>query len=224
MKTPIPYGGTVPKDAIPNSSRIEGSRLSEDQTRSLYETQTIEGAVPADDIIETSNHFRAFDWVLDHTGEPFTASTIKHLHRLLKAGTRESLNPSFRVGDWKVLQNVVGGNPTTPPGEVDRVMSELLSRVPVHMNFEQVTSFHHAFEAIHPFTDGNGRVGRLILFGQCLANDLMPFVVIDDEKAFYYRGLREYPELPGFLEGTFRHFQDEYAERFRDFVIPIRST
>lgn len=206
-----------------NSSRIEGSRLSKDQTRSLYETQTIEGAVPAEDIIETSNHFRAFDWILDHAGEPFTAATIKHLHHLLKLGTRESLNPNFRVGDWKVLQNVVGGNPTTPPGEVDQAVSELLSSVPARMTFEQVTRFHHDFEAIHPFTDGNGRVGRLILFGQLLANDLMPLVVMDDEKAFYYRGLHEYPGHAGFLEGMFRHFQDEYANRFHDFVTPIQT-
>ncbi|WIY82618.1 Fic family protein [Propionimicrobium sp. PCR01-08-3] len=206
-----------------NSNRIEGSRLSKDQTRFIYETRTVIGDALVDDVLETSNHFRAFDIVIDHVGEPLTSGFVKELHRILKTGTQDATKDWFAVGDWKKLPNEVGGNPTTPPEQVDTEISRLLAEVPKQMTFAQICDFHVRFETIHPFQDGNGRVGRLILFGQCLSNDIMPFVVSDDEKAFYYRGLQEYSHEPGYLRDTFRHFQDQYYTRFHSFV-PAKNT
>lgn len=206
-----------------NSNRIEGSRLSKDQTRYIYETRTVVGDAPVDDVIETSNHFRAFDLMLDHVGESLTSDFIKELHRTLKTGTQDSTKGWFAVGDWKAVPNEVGGMPTTPPEEVGADINQLLAETPSHMTFEQICDFHVRFEIIHPFQDGNVRVGRLILFGQCLQNDIMPFVVSDEEKAFYYRGLQEYRSEPGYLRDTFRHFQDQYYARFHSFV-PTENT
>jgi len=201
-----------------NSNRIEGSRLSEDQTRYIYETQTVMGDALVNDVVEVNNHFRAFDYLISNIGNPLTIDKIKEYHRILKSGTSDAEREWFAVGDWKRVANSVGGLPTTPPAEVDKAMLELLQNFKKTLTFDQIADFHYRFEAIHPFQDGNGRVGRLILFEQCLQNGIMPFIVMDDEKAFYYRGLKEYDTQPGFLRSTFRHFQDMYYAAFKDYV------
>ena len=204
-----------------NTNRIEGSSLDEDQTRYIYETQTVSGAaVPVDDVIETSNSFRLFDEMLDRYDQPITAQTLKDYHRILKTGTRQAGADWFAVGDWKRVANVVGNHRTTPPEHVSLAIEDLLGRTPApgHMSFNDVVTFHHRFESIHPFQDGNGRVGRIVMFQQCLQNNIMPFIVLDSQKVFYYRGLSEYEEEPGFLRDTFRSFQDSYYERFAELV------
>jgi Fic family protein len=206
-----------------NSNRIEGSQLSADQTRYLYETQTISGDARVDDVVETTNHFRLFDRMLDAVGEPLTASRIQRYHAILKAGTSDADREWFAVGGWKRRANVVGGHDTTPPDLVATEIDALLASYPGPMTFEDITDFHHRFEAIHPFQDGNGRVGRIIMFEQSLANAIMPFVVLDDEKLYYYRGLSEYESQPGFLRETFRHFQDSYVAAFGKFAAPPES-
>ncbi|HMR49451.1 MAG TPA: Fic family protein [Arachnia sp.] len=201
-----------------NTNRIEGSRLTEAQTRYIYETRTVLGDALVDDVIEMANHFRIFDAMLDRVGEPLTAEVLKDYHSVLKTGTADAEKSWFAGGDWKRVENEVGGRRTTSPANVARAMDDLLAATPSEMAFEDICDFHHRFESIHPFQDGNGRVGRLIMFGQCLANGIMPFIVTDEEKAFYYRGLAEYDETPGYLQDTFRHFQDLYYERYRPFL------
>ncbi|MDR0989827.1 MAG: Fic family protein, partial [Propionibacteriaceae bacterium] len=203
-----------------NSNRIEGSQLSEEQTRYIYETHAVDGPALVDDVIETNNHFRLFDAMLDAVNQPLTAQQIKEYHRILKSGTADASKGWFAVGDWKRVPNAVGGQMTTPPDEVDFAMKRLLADFasPATMAFEEICDFHHKFEAIHPFQDGNGRVGRIILFQQCLAAGMMPFVVLNAEKLFYYRGLSEYDTEPGFLCDTFRHFQDMYYTTFEQYL------
>jgi Fic family protein len=201
-----------------NSNRIEGSQLSQDQTRYLYETRTVLGDAPVDDVIETTNHFRAFDYMLDNIEEPLTTAKIKKYHYLLKTGTADADKDWFVVGGWKQVQNYVGNITPTAPEHVANEMEALVTGARGSMSFDQIVDFHHRFEAIHPFQDGNGRVGRLILFEQCLQNQVMPFVVLDSGKAYYYRGLDKYDDEPGFLRSTFRHFQDEYYQQFEQSV------
>jgi Fic family protein len=201
-----------------NSNRIEGSQLSAEQTRYVYETQTITGDARVDDVVETANHFRMFDRMVDSVGQPLTARDIRHYHAILKTGTTDADKPWFAVGDWKKRPNVVGGQETTPPALVAAQIDGLLSAYPGEMTFNDICDFHHRFESIHPFQDGNGRVGRLIMFGQCLANGIMPFIVLDQDKAYYYRGLGEYDDDPTYLRDTFRHFQDRYKDAFGKFV------
>ena len=201
-----------------NSNRIEGSRLTADQTRYLFETKTVMGDALVDDVVETTNHFRAFDVLIGRAGEPVTAGSLKEYHRILKPGTSDADHDWFQVGDWKTLPNEVGGRATTPPDEVPHAIEQLFDDAPDQMTFEDICRFHYEFERIHPFQDGNGRVGRLVMFEQCLANNILPFVVLDHEKAFYYRGLQEFEEQPGFLFDTLRHFQDRYFERFQQFI------
>lgn len=210
-----------------NTNRIEGSSLDEDQTRYIYETQTVSGvAVPVDDVIETTNSFRLFDEMLDRSGsfdkhsEPITADTLKSYHRTLKNGTIHAAQPGFAVGDWKRTANTVGGQRTTPPEHVALAVEDLLARTPQigEMSFDDITDFHHRFESIHPFQDGNGRVGRIVMFQQCLQNNIMPFIVLDSQKEFYYRGLKAYEDEPGFLRETLRSFQDSYYEQFSEYV------
>lgn len=205
-----------------NSNRIEGSTLTEDQTRFLYETKTVVGEAHINDVVETTNSFRAFDEMLDNVGKPLTAEAMKTYHRILKSGTLDAQQEWFRVGDWKAVANEVGGRVTSSPEQVAGDTARLLENVTQQMSFEDICDFHVAFERIHPFQDGNGRVGRLIMFGQCLANHIMPFVVLDEKKAFYYRGLSAYDDEPGFLRETFRSFQDAYYQRFQDFVVTLR--
>lgn len=206
-----------------NTNRIEGSQLSIDQTRYIYETRTVSGEnVPVDDVIETINSFELFDTMMDRLGEPITADTMKEYHRILKSGTRAVGAPYFVLGDWKNVANVIesGEVPTSSPANVDRDIHALIERTPTSMTFEDIVQFHYDFELIHPFSDGNGRVGRILMFQQCLQNDIMPLVVLDDQKAFYYRGLDRYEEQPGFLRDTLRAMQDSYHARFEQFVAP----
>lgn len=206
-----------------NSNHIEGSRLSHDQTRFIYETNTIgiaDGAVNVDDIVETANHFKCIDMVIASAKNPLSEAFIKQLHRTLKSGTSGSRRDWFAVGAYKRLPNEVGGMETTPPEQVAEEIKTLLSAYNAKgsMSLEDIIEFHVAFEAIHPFQDGNGRVGRLILFKECLRNDIVPFIIDDDLKLFYYRGLHEWHTERGFLIDTCLTAQDrfkKYLDYFR---------
>ncbi|MBQ8324814.1 MAG: Fic family protein [Clostridia bacterium] len=208
-----------------NSNRIEGSRLSEDQTRLIFETNTIGGeeGVPVDDVIETANHFRAIDHVIDTAEEPLTEELIKTLHRILKTGTRDSHVSWFRVGDYKARPNVVGGRETTPPSKVAGEMKKLISAYEKleTVDLREIVRFHRAFEKIHPFQDGNGRVGRLICFKECLRFGIVPFLIEDGKKLFYYRGLQEWDNEEGFLLETCLDGQDTYKALLTYFGIPF---
>jgi Fic family protein len=201
-----------------NSNRIEGSRLSAEQTRYLYETQAVTGEARVDDVVETTNHFRLFDRMLDSVGEPLTAARVREYHAILKTGTSDAAKGWFAVGDWKQVPNVVGLRETTPPDLVGAAVDDLLAAYPSAMTFEDVCAFHHRFESIHPFQDGNGRIGRIVMFEQCLTHGIMPFVVLDEDKLYYYRGLAQYESEPGYLRDTFRHFQDRYRAAFAKYV------
>ena len=256
-------------DLTYNSNHIEGSRLTHDQTRFIFETNTIgisDGIVNVDDIVETVNHFRCFDYIIDHAEEPLSESLIKQLHLLLKTGTSDSQKEWFAVGDYKRLPNgwsseshractngrvvtdedevnEVGGIETCPPQEVHREMKNLISNYnhckknvikrepckPVcrwpSVNIlskkvlEHILDFHVRFEQIHPFQDGNGRVGRLIMFKECLANGIIPFIITDELKLFYYRGLHEWGHINGFLTDTCLTAQDQYKSLLDYFKI-----
>ena len=195
-----------------NSNHIEGSRLTEDQTRLIFETRTIAlgDGVPVDDILETMHHFRAIDYVIDTAEEPLTEAHIKHLHWLLKHDTHDSMLPWFAVGDYKKRANMVGGRATTAPADVPAAMAALLSGYSAkpQVNLESIVAFHADFERIHPFQDGNGRVGRLVALKECLRFGIVPFIIEDRKKAFYYRGLAMWPDEPGWLIDTCLDGQD----------------
>ena len=202
-------------DLTYNSNHIEGSRLTHDQTRYIFETNTIgiEGeSVRVDDIIETTNHFRCIDLIIDRAEEKLTESLIKELHSILKMGTSDSRKDWFTVGDYKRLPNEVGGNETTAPEDVHREMRALLKGYngKKRKSFEDIIDLHQRFEAIHPFQDGNGRVGRLVMFKECLANGYVPFIITEELKMFYYRGLREWSNVRGYLLDTCLTAQDNY--------------
>lgn len=198
-----------------NSNHIEGSRLTKEQTRYIFETNTIgiaDEAVRVDDIIETTNHFRCFDFIIDHAKEPLTERMIKQMHQMLKAGTSDSQKSWFNVGDYKRFPNEVGGIETTDPKLVGKAVRDLLK---AYKEKEKVTlvdilDFHWKFESIHPFQDGNGRVGRLIMFKECLNHDIVPFVITDELKMFYYRDLHEWQHVQGYLADTCLTAQDHY--------------
>lgn len=203
-----------------NSNHIEGSRLSAEQTRFLYDTHTVVSeheAVKTDDIIETLNHFLCLDSVLVHAGESLTEAYIKSLHGLLKRGTTDSELDWFAVGEYKRLPNEVGTLHTCPPEEVPEQMA-LLLRSPQE-TLEDLLHFHVQFERIHPFQDGNGRVGRLLLFQQCLSRNLVPFIITDEMKFYYYRGLQEWDNVPGYLRDTCLTAIDEYVKQMAYFQV-----
>lgn len=214
-------------DLTYNSNHIEGSRLTHDQTRYIFETNTIgisDGIVNVDDIVETVNHFRCLDYIIDHAEEPLSESLIKQLHLLLKTGTSDSQKEWFAVGDYKRLPNEVGGIETCPPQEVHREMKKLISDYN-HCKkkvLENILDFHVRFEQIHPFQDGNGRVGRLIMFKECLANGIVPFIITDELKLFYYRGLHEWGHINGFLTDTCLTAQDQYKSLLDYFKISFK--
>lgn len=212
-------------DLTYNSNHIEGSRLTHDQTRYIFETSTIgvEGdTLRVDDIVETVNHFRCIDIVIDHAEERLTERFIKELHLRLKAGTSDSLLSWFSVGEYKRLPNEVGGSSTTAPEDVRDEMQALLKEYNSiqHKSFDDILDLHHRFESIHPFQDGNGRVGRLLMFKECLANGYVPFIISDDIKMFYYRGLREWPRVKEYLRDTCLAAQDNYKLLLDYFKIP----
>ena len=204
-------------DLTYNSNHIEGSRLTHDQTRYIFETNTIgitDEAVKVDDIVETINHFRCIDYIIDHAEEKISESLIKQLHFILKTGTSDSKKDWFVVGDYKRLPNEVGGIDTCPPKEVHQQMKTLLSEYNAikQKSLDDILDFHVCFERIHPFQDGNGRVGRLIMFKECLANGIIPFIITDELKMFYYRGLHEWGYVNGYLTDTCLTAQDQYKE------------
>ncbi|MBQ4559535.1 MAG: Fic family protein [Tyzzerella sp.] len=201
-----------------NSNHMEGSRLTEDQTRSIYETQTIavtEGHEKIDDIIETVNHFRCFDYILSVADKELSEDIMKHIHLLLKNGTTDSQKEWFAVGDYKKRPNMIGDMiETTHPSKVASEIKQLLKsyRENGNMMFEDIIDFHYKFEKIHPFQDGNGRVGRLIMFKECLKYNIPPFIIEDVSKDYYRRGLKEYETEKGFLVETCRAAQDTYKK------------
>ena len=198
-----------------NSNHIEGSRLTHDQTRHIFETNTIgqEGkTLNVDDIIETANHFRCIDLVIDLANYQLSESFIKQLHFVLKSGTSDSRKPWFAVGDYKRLENEVGGRKTTDAKNVAREMKDLLKKYNSSgaKLLAEIIEFHYEFESIHPFQDGNGRIGRLIMFKECLRNGITPFIIEDDIKEFYYRGLKEWKNDPCYLIDTCLSSQDRF--------------
>ena len=203
-------------DLTYNSNHIEGSRLTHEQTRYIFETNTIgvtaDEAVNVNDIVETVNHFRCIDLIIDKAEEPLTEELIKQLHGILKTGTSDSRKDWFAVGDYKRLPNEVGGEQTCEPERVQESMQRLLewyNAMPQH-TLEDILDLHVRFEKIHPFQDGNGRVGRLIMFKECLHSGIVPFIITDELKMFYYRGLREWGHIDGYLTDTCLTAQDQY--------------
>lgn len=201
-------------DLTYNSNHIEGSRLTHEQTRYIFETNTIgvtQEAVNINDIVETVNHFRCIDLVIEHATDELSIDFIKELHRVLKTGTSDSRKDWFAVGDFKRLPNEVGGEETCPPEQVAERMEEMLSDYQSSKRqFEDILNLHVRFERIHPFQDGNGRVGRLIMFKECLCSGIVPFIITDELKMFYYRGLREWDHINGYLTDTCLTAQDQY--------------
>ena len=195
-----------------NSNHIEGSKLNEEQTRHIFETNTVHGeeSLSVDDIIETINHFRAIDYCIDIAEDPLTEEIIKHLLYLLKSNTKDETLPWFKVGDYKTRPNVVGGRETSKPEQVAGDVQNLLAWYTnkEHISFEDIVEFHFRFERIHPFQDGNGRIGRLIAFKECLKHNLIPFIIEDRKKHFYFRGLTEFLREPGYLIDTCYDGQD----------------
>ena len=199
-----------------NSNHIEGSKLSEAQTRLIFETNTIDAGdgVPVDDIIETMHHFRAIDYVIEHAEDVLSEEIIKHLHYILKHDTKDAELSWFAVGDYKKRANVVGGRETAKPDEVQGRMRTLLESYNAigDVKLEDIVAFHAELEAIHPFQDGNGRVGRLIALKECLHHNVIPFIIEDREKIFYYRGLSEWRKEKGWLIDTCRDGQDTFIK------------
>lgn len=210
-------------DLTYNSNHIEGSRLTHDQTRYIFETNTIGAnsySMNVDDIIETVNHFKCIDMIIEQANYLLTEKFIKLLHFTLKSGTNNSRIDWFTVGDYKRLPNEVGGTETVLPEEVSKEMGALLSEYNTtkEKSLEDIIDFHYHFESIHPFQDGNGRIGRLIMFKECLRNNIVPFIISDENKMFYYRGLHEWKNEKGYLTDTCLAAQDafkKYLDYFR---------
>ena len=201
-------------DLTYNSNHIEGSQLTHEQTRYIFETNTIcmtEGPVNVNDIVKTVNHFRCIDMVIDHATDDLSTDFIKELHGVLKTGTSDSRKDWFAVGDYKRLPNEVGGEETCAPEHVGEEMERLLNDyLSSKRQFEDILDLHVRFERIHPFQDGNGRVGRLVMFKECLGSGIVPFIITDELKLFYYRGLREWGHVNGYLIDTCLTAQDQY--------------
>ncbi|HBY21506.1 MAG: cell filamentation protein Fic [Clostridiales bacterium GWE2_32_10] len=207
-----------------NTNRIEGSKLTEEETRYIYETNTIltdNKQTNVDDIVETVNHFFLFDFMLDKLNEILNESLIKSFHAILKRGTTYERKDWFNIGEYKKLPNEVGGKDTTLPENVASDMQRLLLwyNEIENVGLEDIISFHHVFENIHPFQDGNGRVGRIIMFKECLKNNIVPFIIEDEYKAFYYRGLKEYEKENGYLTDTCLSMQDKYRSMVSKFAV-----
>lgn len=215
-------------DLTYNSNHIEGSRLTHDQTRYMFETNTIgveNEVLNVDDVIETSNHFRCIDLIIDHAASTLSEHFIKKLHHILKTGTSDSRKDWFAVGEYKRLPNEVGGMQTSLPEEVADRMKALLSdynAVP-KKTLDDILDFHVRFERIHPFQDGNGRVGRLIMFKECLKYNIVPFIIEENLKLFYYRGLKEWYNEKGYLTDTCLTAQDKYKAYLDYFRIPYEK-
>lgn len=208
-----------------NSNHIEGSKLSMDQTRLIFETATVESheGLPVDDVIETVNHFRCIDFVIDHATDKLDTSLIKHLHRTLKQSTNDSALEWFAVGDYKKRPNTVGGIETARPEKVGEMMESLVADYEAldDIKLEDIVEFHYRFEKIHPFQDGNGRIGRLIALKECLRHNIVPFIIEDSKKMFYYRGLAQWDTEPGFLLGTCQDGQDTFIQLMKMYDVSL---
>jgi Fic family protein len=215
-------------DLTYNSNHIEGSKLTHDQTRYIFETKTFgvtDKAVKVDDIVETVNHFRCIDLIIEGAHTKLTESFIKQLHFILKSGTTDSQKSWFKVGDYKMLENEVGGSETTKPAEVAGVIKALLKEYnsKSKITFDDILDFHVRFESIHPFQDGNGRVGRLIMFKECLKHNIVPFIITEELKMYYYRGIKNWKEERGFLRETCLTGQDAMKATLDYFGIKYES-
>ncbi len=207
-----------------NSNHIEGSKLTEEQTKYIFETYTVSQAndgLRVDDLVETVNHFACIDFVINHATDKLSEKLIKTLHGMLKAGTSDSRKHWFNVGDYKKLPNEVGNKSTCAPEDVK---FEMMSLIETYNSTKQITlddviNFHACFESIHPFQDGNGRVGRLIMFKECLANNIVPFIITDKLKYFYYQGLSNWKSDKAFLRDTVLTAQDVYKKYLDYFKI-----
>lgn len=200
-------------DLTYNSNHIEGSRLSHDQTRFIFETKTLgitDDAVKVDDIVETVNHFRCIDLAIEGANTKLSESFIKQLHYILKTGTTDAMKSWFKVGDYKMIENEVGGSETVKPEDVATEMKALLAdyNSKSEITFDDILDFHVRFESIHPFQDGNGRVGRLIMFKECLKHNIVPFIITEELKMFYNRGIKEWKNERGYLRDTCLTSQD----------------
>ena len=211
-----------------NSNHIEGSKLTHDQTRYIFETNTIgveNDALNVDDIIETANHFKCIDMVIDNATYKLTEKFIKELHFTLKSGTSDSRKDWFNVGEYKKLPNEVGGKETAKPEDTANKIKTILkdyNQKDEH-TLEEIIDFHYRFETIHPFQDGNGRVGRLIMFKECLKNNIVPFIIDEDLKMFYYRGLSEWNNEKGYLMDTCLSAQDKFKKYLEYFKVPYKE-
>ncbi len=222
------HGGIYHKiqiDLTYNSNHIEGSHLTHDQTRYIFETNTIgasDGAVKVDDVVETANHFKCIDMIIDSANHMLSEAFIKQLHAVLKSGTSDSRLDWFAVGNYKKLPNEVGGMDTAAPENVGLEMKKLLAEYNAieGKTFDDLLDFHYRFERIHPFQDGNGRVGRLLLFKECLRNSIVPFIIEDNIKMFYYRGLKEWQNERGYLRDTCLAAQDRFKKYLDYFRVP----
>jgi Fic family protein len=205
-----------------NTNKIEGSTLSEDDTRNIFHNNTLlaSGQMNIDDIIEMKNQLSMFDYMLDIAKEPLTAEIIKEFHRILKTNTSDEKKDWFNVGEYKKLANTVGGKDTTNPEDVAEEMKKLLQKYneKKDVKIEDIIQFHFEFERIHPFQDGNGRVGRMIMFKECLKHSIIPFIIQNDIKQYYYRGLSEFENEKGFLIDTCLSAQDKYKEMVEKFL------
>ena len=208
-----------------NSNHMEGSSLTHDQTRYIFETNTIGdtgGTIRVDDIIETANHFRCIDIIIDEATHMLSERFIKNLHLVLKNGTNDSRKDWFAVGNYKKLPNEVGGMETTKPANVPMEMKSLLNAYnrKKEVSFEDILDFHVKFERIHPFQDGNGRIGRLLMFKECLKHNIIPFIITEQTKLYYYRGLKEWNQEKGYLRDTCLTAQDQFKLIMDYFEIP----
>mgnify|MGYP002592141074 FL=1 len=216
-----------------NSNHIEGSTLNHDQTVQIFDRETFSGTARVDDIVETRNHFSAFDRILDTWDTPLDADYLCALHRTLKEGTTDAKDPIMAVGSFKRFSNVIGGavgdvetaSPEDVPALVDALVGEYESREPHAM--DDIVRFHWGLESIHPFSDGNGRVGRLVMFKECLRAGITPFIITEDLRAFYIRGLREYEKTPGYLDDTCGYAQDRFEASYmpmaREFAAALKD-
>ena len=204
-----------------NSNKIEGSRLTSDQIEAIFDTLSFipksNDLIKLDDLIESTNHFKLFDYMLDNVDNPLTKEMIIEMNKILKRNTSDEQDPRYNVGGFKVVPNIIGlinVINTTAPEMVDEEIDKLLNEYnkKTNITLEDIIDFHYRFECIHPFGDGNGRVGRIIMFKECLKNNIMPFIVLDDDKSYYMRGLKEYKNDKMFLIDTIKHEQDLYEK------------
>lgn len=217
-----------------NSNHIEGSTLTHDQTVQIFDRATFSGTAAVDDIVEARNHFRAFDHVLDTWDEPLSPDYLRAMHRILKSGTAYAANPVMSVGEFKKFSNVIGGAvsdvETASLEDVLHLAGDLIdSREGKSVRqFEDIVRFHWELERIHPFSDGNGRVGRLVMFKECLRAGIVPFIITEDIRLYYIRGLREYASVTGYMEDTCGFAQDRseatYMPMAKEFMRVLRDT